>query len=125
MLIDSSSTHIFINYKLAKDLNFFVYLSLEFQIMIVDGGTINCFGKCYSINLNMGDYFLDSPMISIQMGGVDFVLGVQWLLSLGIVDLNFQYIFKIFSSAGKKIELRGIQEKSSKVIISNSTIVLT
>jgi hypothetical protein len=47
-------------------------------------------------------------MISIQMGGVDVVLGVQWLQSLGIVDLNFQYIFMRFSSESKEIELRGI-----------------
>jgi hypothetical protein len=88
--------------------------------MIADGGTINCSGKCESIKLNMGEYFLDIPMISIQMGGTDVVLGVQWLQSLGIMCLNFQYIFMRFSSNGKEIELRGIQGKPSKVIRSNS-----
>jgi hypothetical protein len=78
-LIDSGSTHNFINYKLAKDLNCFVYPTPEFQVMIADGGTINCLGKFHSIKLNMGEYFLDSSMISIQMGGVDVVLGFQWL----------------------------------------------
>jgi hypothetical protein len=68
----------------------------------------------------MGDYFLDIPMISIQMGGVDVVLGVQWLQSLGTMAFNFQYIFMKFSSDGKEIELRGIQGKPSKVISSNS-----
>jgi hypothetical protein len=79
MLIDSSSTHNFINYKLAKDLNCFVFPTLEFQVMITYGGIINCFGKCHSIKLNMGEYYLDSPMISIQMGGANIILGVQWL----------------------------------------------
>jgi hypothetical protein len=120
MLIDSGSTHNFINYKLAKDLNCFVYPAPEFQVMIADGGTINCSGKCHSIKLNMGEYFLDSPMISIQMGGVDVVLGVQWLQSLGTMALNFQDLFMRFSSEGKEIELRGIQGKPSKVISSNS-----
>jgi hypothetical protein len=46
--------------------------------MIADGGTINCFGKCHSIKLNMGQYLLYSPMIAIKMGGVDVVLRVQW-----------------------------------------------
>jgi hypothetical protein len=41
ILIDSGSTHNFINYKLVNDLNFFVYPTLESQVMIVDGGTIN------------------------------------------------------------------------------------
>ena len=45
VLIDSGSTHNFIHYKLAKSLNFFVYPAPEFQVMIVDGGTINFSGK--------------------------------------------------------------------------------
>jgi hypothetical protein len=45
VLIDSGSTHNFIHYKLAIDLNCFVYPVLEFKVMIVDGGTINFSGK--------------------------------------------------------------------------------
>jgi hypothetical protein len=45
VLIDSSNTHNFIHYKLAKALNCFVYPSPEFQVMIADSGTINCLGK--------------------------------------------------------------------------------
>jgi hypothetical protein len=45
VLIDSGSTHNFIHYKLAKALNLFVYPTPEFQVMIPDGGTINCSGK--------------------------------------------------------------------------------
>lgn len=80
MLIDSGSTHNLINYKLVKLLNYFIFLALEFQVMIVDEGTINCLGKFHNIKLNMGEYLLDGLMISIQVGGVDVVLGVQWLL---------------------------------------------
>ena len=76
LFIDYGSTYNFINYKLAKDLNCFVYPTPEFQVMIADGGTINCSRKCHSITLNMREYLLDSPMISIQMGSVDVVLGV-------------------------------------------------
>ena len=79
MLIDSSSTRDFIHCKLAKFLECFVYPAPEFQVMIAEGGTINCSGKCHNINLAMGEYVLNSPMISIPMGGVDVVLGVQWL----------------------------------------------
>jgi hypothetical protein len=45
----------------------------------------------------MGEYLLDNPTISIQMGGVDVVIGVQWLQSLGTMDLNFQELFMRFS----------------------------
>jgi hypothetical protein len=56
---------------------------------------------------------LESPMIAIQMGVADVVLGVQWLQSLGTVALNFQDLFMIFYLDGKEIELRGIQGKPS------------
>jgi hypothetical protein len=49
----------------------------------------------------MGGYFLDSPMISIQMGGVDVVLWVQWLQPLGTMALNVQDLFMRVSSDGK------------------------
>jgi hypothetical protein len=42
MLIDFGSTHNFMNCKLANNINCFVYPSVEFQVMIADGGTINC-----------------------------------------------------------------------------------
>jgi hypothetical protein len=119
VLIDSGSTHNFIHYKLAKALNCFVYLVPEFQVMIAYGGTINCLGKCSRINITMGEYVMNSPMISIPMGGVDVVLGIQWLQSLGTMAFNFQEIFMKFSLEGKEIELRGITGKPSKVISFN------
>ena len=99
-LIDFGSTHNFIHYKLAKALNCFVYLAPEFQVMIVDGGTIKFSGKCNKINLTMGECVMNSPMIPIPMGGVDFLLGIQWLQSLGTMAFNFQDLFVKFSLEG-------------------------
>ena len=124
MLIDSGSTHNFIHYKLAKVLSYFIYLAPEFQVMIVDGGTINGLEKCHNINLTMGEYVLNSLIIYISMGGVDVVLGVQWLQSLVTVAFNSQELFMKFSLEGKEFELRGIARKPSKVIISNGMIKL-
>ena len=77
MLIDFGSTHNFIHCKVAKDINFFVYRAPKFQVMIAYGGPINYSGKSHNINLTMGGYILKIPMISIPMGGVYVVLGVQ------------------------------------------------
>ena len=87
--------------------------------MIADGGIINCSGKCHNINLAMGEYVLNIPMISIPMGGADVVLGVQWLQSLGTMAFNFQKLFMKFSWEGKEYELNGITRKPSKVISYN------
>ena len=54
VLIDPGSTHNFIHCKVAKELNCFLYLALEFQVMVANGGTINFSGKCHNIKLSMG-----------------------------------------------------------------------
>jgi hypothetical protein len=71
--------------------------------MIVDGGTINCSGKCNKINITMGEYVMNSPMIAIPMGGADVVLGIQWLQSLGTMAFNFQELFMKFHWKEKKL----------------------
>ena len=119
MLIDSGSTHNFIHCRVAKELNCFLYPAPECQVMIANGGTINCSGKFHNVKLSMGEYVLSSPMLSIPMGGVDVVLGVQWLQSLGTIAFNFQELFMKFSVEGKEVELRGISGKPGKIISSN------
>eukprot|EP00253_Pinus_taeda_P021423 PITA_21423 len=101
LLIDLGSTHNFIHCKIAKELNCFLYSASECQVMVANGGTINCSGKCHNINLSMGEYVLNSPMLSIPMGGVDVVLGVQCLQSLGTIAFNFQELF-LKSFLGRK-----------------------
>eukprot|EP00253_Pinus_taeda_P007175 PITA_07175 len=119
VLIDSGSTHNFIHCKVAKELNCFLYPTPECQVMVANGGTINCYGKCHNIKLSMGEFVLTSPMLSIPMGRVDVVLGVQWLQSLGTIAFNFQELFMKFFVEGKEVELRGIAGKSRKIISSN------
>eukprot|EP00253_Pinus_taeda_P004764 PITA_04764 len=122
VLIYSGSTHNFIHYKIAKELNCFLYPALECQVIVTSGGTINFFGKCHNIKLSMGEYVLNSPMLSIPMGGGDVVLGVKWLQSLGTIAFNFQEIFMKFSTEGKEVKLRGIAAKLGKIISSNRIV---
>ena len=80
VLIDYGNTHNFIHYKLAKSLYRFIYPA---------------------IYITMGEYVMNNPMISIPMGGVDVVLGVQLLQSLETMAFNFQELFMKFSLEGK------------------------
>eukprot|EP00253_Pinus_taeda_P002551 PITA_02551 len=119
VLIDLGSTHNFIHCKIAKELNCFLYPAPECQVMVANGGTKNCSRKCNNIKLTMGEYVLNSPMLSIPMGSVDVVVEVQWLQSLGTIAFNFQELFLNFFWEAKEVELRGITRKPRKIIISN------
>eukprot|EP00253_Pinus_taeda_P002118 PITA_02118 len=124
VLIDSSNTHNFIHCMIVKELNCFLYLAPKCHVMAANGGTINFSVNCHNIKLSMGEYVLNSPLLSIPMGGVDVVLGVQWIQSLGTIALNFQELFLKKKLEAKEVELRGIAGKPGKIIISNNVTKL-
>ena len=84
--------------------------------MVANGGTINFSGKCHNIKLTMGEYVLNSPMLSIPMGGVDVVLGIQWSQSLGTISFKFQELSLNFVWEEREVELRGIAGKPRKIM---------
>eukprot|EP00253_Pinus_taeda_P008981 PITA_08981 len=124
VLIDSGSTHKFVHCKIAKELNYFLYPAPQSEVMVASGGTINFSRKFHNIKLSMAEYVLNSPVLSILMGGVDVVLGVQWLQSLGTIAFNFQEVFIKFFSEGNEVELRGIVWKLGKIPTWTSSISL-
>ena len=87
------------------ELNCFLYPAPECQVMVANGGTINCSIKFHNIKLTMGEYVLNNPILSIPMGGANVVLGAQWLQSLGMVPFNFQELFLNYFLEGKEVEL--------------------
>jgi len=120
VLIDLCNTHNFIHSKIAKELNFFLYPKLDCQVMFASGGTINCSGMCHNIKLSMGEYILNSPMLSIPMGGADVLLRVQWLQYLGTIAFNFQELFLKCFWDRREVELRGIEGKPKNIVNSNN-----
>lgn len=55
VLIDSGSTHNFIHQRVTKVVHCFVRAVSNFQVPIVDGGTMKCEAHCKNIKLHMGD----------------------------------------------------------------------
>jgi hypothetical protein len=96
-MIDSGRNHNFIHCMLVEDLHCFVRPIYNFQILIGNGGMMKCGGRCENVKLQMGDYHLKNHMFSISMGGCDIVLSVEWLLTLGPITMDYQYLYMIFT----------------------------
>ena len=67
----------------------------------------------------MGGYVLNTTILSITMGVVNVVLVVQWLQSLGAIDIYFQECLLKIVSEGNEIELKGITRTNRRIIYSN------
>jgi hypothetical protein len=83
ILVDSGSTHNFIHRRIAQETHCYIHAVNNFQIMIANGGSMKCGGRCENVRLQIGDYNLKSHMFAIDMGGCDIVLGAEWLRTLG------------------------------------------
>jgi hypothetical protein len=57
---------------------------------------MKCGGCCENLCLQIGDCSLKSHMFSIQMGGYDIVLGVEWLHALGPITMDFEELYMRF-----------------------------
>jgi hypothetical protein len=75
ILVDSGSTHNFIHRRISQETNCYIHAVNNFQIMISNGGSMKCGGRCENLHLQIGEYHLKSHMFAINMGGCDIVLG--------------------------------------------------
>jgi hypothetical protein len=90
ILADSGSTHNFIHSQIFQETHCYIHAINNFQIMIANGGSMKCGGCCENVRLKIGDYHLKYHMFSIDMGGCDIVLGVDWLSTLGPILMDFK-----------------------------------
>jgi hypothetical protein len=100
ILVDSGNTHNFIHHRIAQETHCYIHAVNNFQIMIAIGGSMKCGGRCENVCLQIGDYHLKSHMFSIDMGGCDIVLGVDWLRTLGPILIYFKDLTMQFDQEG-------------------------
>jgi hypothetical protein len=119
ILVDSGNTHNFIHRRIAQETNFYIRAINSFQIMIANGGSMKCGGRCENVCLQIGHYQLKYHMFSIDMGGCDIVLGDDWLRTLGPIVMDFKELTMQFQQEGKKYQFKGIIAGSLEIISSH------
>jgi hypothetical protein len=97
ILVDSGSTHNFIHRYISQETHCYIHAIKNFQIMIANGGSIKCGGRCENVHLQIGDYHLKSHMFAIDMGGCDIVLGAGWIRNLGPILMDFKELTMQFN----------------------------
>jgi hypothetical protein len=90
ILIDNGSSHNFIHHRISQEVNCYICVIDNFQIIISNGGSMKCGGRCENVWLQIGQYHLKYHMFYIDMGGCDIVFGIEWLHTLSpiIMDLR-------------------------------------
>ena len=64
-------------------------------------------------------YNLESDFLAVPLGGIDVVLGIQWLQTLGTYSTNHQEHFIEFHEFGKTHKLYGYQPPPTQLVTSH------
>lgn len=116
MLVDSGSTHNFMDPQIAEKLGCSLLSSENARVRVADGYNLKVLAKIKNFQWEIhGTKFVADFMV-IPLKGIDAVLGVQWLQPLGPITFDFTLLTMKFIWNGKKVTIHGLQSDSVRSI---------
>jgi hypothetical protein len=85
VLIDTSSTHNFLDSKLANSLKLLIDTT-SCGVKVANGEVIKTMGECRAIKFKMQVLNLEVNFNLLNLEGCGIVLGTQWLSTLGMIS---------------------------------------
>ncbi|XP_043724096.1 uncharacterized protein LOC122671070 [Telopea speciosissima] len=107
ILIDSGSTHNFIQEKVALRLGLLIYPCKKFRVYVGNGEFLLCTQRCKSVPLLLQGHFFTLDLFILPLEGADIVLGIQWLELLGPILTDYKMLTMEFEWEGVKVQLKG------------------
>ncbi|KAF7126621.1 hypothetical protein RHSIM_Rhsim11G0093400 [Rhododendron simsii] len=107
ILIDSGSTHNFLDPKIAKTTGVESQPTNPLTVVVADGTKIFSKAMVKDFNWTMQGAEFTADMRLLPLGGCDIILGVQWLSTLGPVLWDFKNLKMEFTVLGAKHTLKG------------------
>ncbi|KAH9801652.1 hypothetical protein KPL71_001107 [Citrus sinensis] len=110
VLVDSGSSHNFINDRVARHLRLPVISTENFNVKVADGGQITCQDKHEGVYMNIQGVPITVTLFSLPLQGLDVVLGVQWLRELGPILCDWNELTMQFNWQGESKVICGLKD---------------
>ncbi|PNX94328.1 Ty3/gypsy retrotransposon protein, partial [Trifolium pratense] len=108
ILIDSGSTHNFLQDRVARQLGLSTEEAHSFKVLVGNGEVLNCTSMCPQTTLLLGSHEFSVDLFILPLSGAELVLGVQWLKTLGPIVTDYDKLTMSFFSEGQQIHLKGV-----------------
>uniref|UniRef100_A0A2N9J8Y4 Reverse transcriptase n=1 Tax=Fagus sylvatica TaxID=28930 RepID=A0A2N9J8Y4_FAGSY len=115
VLLDTGSTHNFLDWKLARNLKLTIDTSKTFKVKVANGAVINTKGEIKELLVEVQGHQFQIDFSLLELGGSGVVLGTQWLRTLGVISWDFENLEMEFTHQGKKILLQGMKAGKSSI----------
>jgi len=115
-LLDSGSTHNFINADVASKLGLHITPRPGLSINVANGERMASSGLCAATDMDVHDEQFSLDCYALPLDGFDIVLGVHWLRTLGPIIWNFDAISMLFWRDGRTVSWTVIGGRSPPVL---------
>lgn len=122
ILVDSGSTHSFLDPAAARRLNCEVEVINPLNVSVAGGGNIECISKCPRVEWDMARHLCAATMRILPLVGYDMVLGVDLLRRLGPIELDYEEHTITFNTKGEKCMMNGIDKEVSIKMMSGKAV---
>lgn len=112
ILIDSGSTHNFLDIKTAKQLGCKLVSTCPLKITVPGEHNLVSNNACNKFKWTLQGHEYSTDVMLLSLGGCDMVLGIQWPSTLGNIRWNFKQRTMEFFFQGTKRILKGIQQSA-------------
>ncbi|KAF7119456.1 hypothetical protein RHSIM_Rhsim13G0234900 [Rhododendron simsii] len=121
ILIDSGSTHNFVEPGVVKSSGHVVEPTPELPVTVANGTKMSNKGVCAAFTWEMQGEVFTTEVRVLAIGGCDMVLGVQWLSNLGPILWDFKNLQMQFQVADHPFLLKGnsgckVEQMNSKQV---------
>ncbi|XP_031273653.1 uncharacterized protein LOC116132121 [Pistacia vera] len=107
VLFDIGASHNFISHELVRRLGILVEREKTFGVMVGNKVTVRGEGICIRIKMEIQRVMVQQDYFPFDLGGVDVVLGVSWLSSLGDMCANWKNLTMAFEVERRHVMLQG------------------
>jgi len=113
VLIDSGSTHNFVDANLAAALGLHPQPQEGIRVQVANGQEVVSPGRSREVEIRMQGSVFRSSLFILPLAGCDVVLGIQWLRTLGPIMWDFSKLQMVFQHEGKECVLLGLKRGPS------------
>lgn len=79
ILLDSGSSHCFLDKRIAKCVKGMTYQTKLLTVMVANGQTMTSSEECRGVLWSMHKYKFVHNFLIIELGGYDIIIGVDWM----------------------------------------------
>ncbi|CAH9090618.1 unnamed protein product [Cuscuta epithymum] len=121
MMIDSGSTHSFLDPTIVKDMaSVECVKSRPLQVTVANGNELSCDLVCPNFKWTVQGETFVKEMRLVRMGGCDMVLGMDWIDEFTPVQLNTRPPKVTFWKEGRLVRLYGVTDITEEAVGNSS-----